>query len=122
MQGYMASNPIYISALKNDRNFVYTKVFDFTNESVSDISITNANVCKIMLFSTRHEYDSSVINFTVSKITNGQTVNAGLLSVDGNTSIGIINDDINIGSNESLVLSCDDESIAADYKLILFCR
>lgn len=122
MQGYMASNPIYISALKNDRNFVYTKVFDFTNESVSDISITNANVCKIMLFSTRHEYDSSVINFTVSKITNGQTVNVGLLSVDGNTSIGIINDDINIGSNESLVLSCDDESIAADYKLILFCR
>lgn len=122
MQGFMASNPLYISALKNDRNFAYTKVIEFTNSDIADVSISNANIYKVMLQSIRYEINDSIITFTLSKKKNDQTTKLGVISVDGTNSIGTIIEDISIASNESLVLSCDNSSIEADYELILFCK
>lgn len=122
MQGFMVSNPLYISALKNDRNFAYTKVIEFTNNDIANISISNANIYKVMLQSIRYESNNSIVTFTLSKKKNNQTTKLGVISVDGTNSIGTIIEDISIVSNESLVLSCDDSSIEADYELILFCK
>lgn len=122
MQGFMASNPLYISALKNDRNFAYTKVIEFTNKEVSDVSISDINIYKVMIQSIRYEKNSSIVTFTLSKKKNNQTTKLGVISVDGINYVGTMNEDISIGSNESLVLSCDDSTIESDYELILFCK
>ena len=122
MQGFIASNPLYISALKNDRNFAYTKVIEFTNSDIAEVSISNANIYKVMLQSIRYESNNSIVTFTLSKKKNNQTTKLEVISVDGANSIGTINDNISIASDELLVLSCDDSSVEADYELILFCK
>ena len=122
MQGFIASNPLYISALTNDRNFAYTKVIEFTNKDASDASISNINLYKVMLQSVRNEKNEAIVTFTLSKKKNNQITKLGVIAIDGINCVGTMNEDISISSDESLVISCDDSSIDAYYELILFCK
>ena len=58
MQGFMASNPLYISALKNDRNFVSTKCYHFNNDTLNTVLLNNTDIHKIMIKSRFYESNS----------------------------------------------------------------
>lgn len=117
MQGFIASNPIYISALKNDRNFTQVKHVSLT-DTITEISLGKSNIYKIML--KKKGTSNSTSSFTISKKSNNKTTSLGSIYIESD-GIGILCQDITLLDNESLVVTCDS-SIDTEYELIVFRR
>lgn len=122
MQGFISSNPIYISALKNDRNFTQVKSISLT-DTTTEISLGKSNIYKMMLKNKSILSLDSTLNcsgFTISKKSNDKTTNVGSIYIE-NGGIGLLYQDISLSDNESLIVTCDS-TIDAEYELIIFRR
>lgn len=119
MQGFISSNPIYISALKNDRNFTQVKPISLT-DTTTEISLGKSIIYKIML-KEKTVSNLAYTSFTISKKSNGKTTNLGKIYISDTNCIGVLNQDISLSDNESLVVTCDS-TIDAEYELIVFRR
>lgn len=136
--GLINTNPIYMSALQNDRNFTYVKHYHFDYDGLTPNSLIeltgitqNDNIYKIMLVSASNSVKSEIIEMdiikesTVSESTILTTIYSDLKSGQS-----VIDCDIEINADEKLYLKYTNNEIdhqitiianKVHYDLILFC-